>query len=308
MPVSETRVTCQLTQDLSFPQEFGIATPVGEPGGNRDEWIVGFVNSSPYISACLLGCWISDPLNNWFGRRGEIFITAIMLIATPIASGFTHSWQALAAVRLVMGVGVGAKAATVAMYCAEISPAAIRGALTMGWQLWTAFGIFLGFCANAAVKDTGKIAWRLQLGSAFIPAVPLAIGVLFCPESPRWYMKKGRITDAWTSMKKIRNTELQAARDLVSIALRYTKPDCPVLRLRPVCRGAKGHSRSHLHHSPDRMLHHPSLPSRHPCRFRRHARSTDVWHKHCKDQSQGALLTTTDGILLVHNLQRGRLN
>ncbi|RSH77572.1 uncharacterized protein EHS24_003132 [Apiotrichum porosum] len=200
--------------NLSFPQEFGIATPVGEPGGNRDEWIVGFVNSSPYISACLLGCWISDPLNNWFGRRGEIFITAIMLIATPIASGFTHSWQALAAVRLVMGVGVGAKAATVAMYCAEISPAAIRGALTMGWQLWTAFGIFLGFCANAAVKDTGKIAWRLQLGSAFIPAVPLAIGVLFCPESPRWYMKKGRITDAWTSMKKIRNTELQAARDL----------------------------------------------------------------------------------------------
>lgn len=88
---------------------------------------------------------VSDPLNNLFGRRGEIFITALCLIATPIASAFTHSWQALVAVRLVMGLGVGAKGATVPMYCAELSPAPIRGALTMGWQLWTAFGIFIGF-------------------------------------------------------------------------------------------------------------------------------------------------------------------
>ena len=31
------------------------------------------------------------------------------------------------------------------MYAAELAPANIRGALVMGWQLWTAFGIFLGF-------------------------------------------------------------------------------------------------------------------------------------------------------------------
>jgi len=36
-------------------------------------------------------------------------------------------------------------AATVPMYAAELAPANIRGALVMGWQLWTAFGIFLGF-------------------------------------------------------------------------------------------------------------------------------------------------------------------
>lgn len=69
----------------------------------------------------------------------------------------------------------------------------------MGWQLWVAFGIFLlvcgsafhgvvtdvrmhrGFSANLALYQTGRIAWRLQLGSAFIPAVPLIIGIYFCP-------------------------------------------------------------------------------------------------------------------------------
>lgn len=67
------------------------------------------------------------------------------------------------------------------MYAAENSPAVIRGALVMGWQMWTAFGIFLGFAANLVVYRVGKIAWRLQIGSAFIPAVPLALLVFFCP-------------------------------------------------------------------------------------------------------------------------------
>ena len=43
---------------------------------------------------------------------------------------------------------MGAKGATVPILAAENSPANIRGALTMTWQFWTAFGIFLGFVAN----------------------------------------------------------------------------------------------------------------------------------------------------------------
>jgi sugar porter (SP) family MFS transporter len=109
---------------------------------------------------------------------------------------------------------MGAKATTVPVFAAENTPAAIRGGLVMSWQLWTAFGIFLGVSANLALFRIGSIAWRLQLGSAFIPAIPLVIGIYFCPESPRWYMKKDRYHDAFQSLKRLRNTELQAARDL----------------------------------------------------------------------------------------------
>jgi len=109
---------------------------------------------------------------------------------------------------------MGCKASTVPIYAAENVPAVIRGGLVMCWQLWTAFGILLGFSANLAVRDTGSIAWRLQLGSAFIPAVPLLIGVFFCPESPRWYMKKGKYPQAYRSLLRLRNTPIQAARDL----------------------------------------------------------------------------------------------
>jgi hypothetical protein len=92
---------------------------------------------------------------------------------------------------------MGLKEVTVPVFSAEVAPANIRGGLVMTWQIWTAFGIFLGTCANLAVKDTGSIAWRLQLGSAFIPAVPLVIGIMFTPESPRWLMQKKRYRKAF---------------------------------------------------------------------------------------------------------------
>lgn len=129
-----------------------------------------------------------------------------------------------------MGIGIGAKNATVPIYSAEMAPARIRGALVMFWQLWVVAGklligapakqnanshsgIFLGFAANVIVKDTGAIAWRLQLGSAFIPSFILLIGIFFCPESPRWLMKHGKIAKGFRSMSKLRAHPIIAARD-----------------------------------------------------------------------------------------------
>ncbi|KAF5009990.1 hypothetical protein FDECE_3827 [Fusarium decemcellulare] len=193
--------------NLTFHEEFGIA------GKGRDEWIVGIVNAIIFLTAGLIGAFIVDPLNHYFGRRGEIFITAACLTATPIGSAFAKSWQGLFAARFVMGIGIGAKNATVPIYSAEMAPARVRGALVMFWQLWVVAGIFLGFCANVIVKDTGNIAWRLQLGSAFIPSFILMLGIFFCPESPRWLMKHGKHPEAFKSMCRLRAHPIIAARD-----------------------------------------------------------------------------------------------
>ncbi|KAF3045760.1 hypothetical protein E8E11_002009 [Didymella keratinophila] len=82
---------------------------------------------------------------------------------------------------------------------------------------FVAFGIILKFSANLVVVNTGDIAWRLQLRSACIPAVPLIIGIFFAPKSPRWLIKKGPYQKAYRSLLQLRNTPLQAARDLYFI-------------------------------------------------------------------------------------------
>lgn len=120
---------------------------------------------------------------------------------------------------------MGLKEVTVPVYSAENAPTVIRGALVMSWQVWTAFGIFLGTCANLAMVHTGPIAWRLQLGSAFIPAIPLLAGIYFCPESPRWLLTKKKHKKAYQSLLRLRNSPLQAARDLYYIQTQLLMED-----------------------------------------------------------------------------------
>jgi sugar porter (SP) family MFS transporter len=193
--------------NLGFPEEFGIHH------GATNEWIVGIINAIIFLTAGLIGAFIVDPLNKYLGRRGEIFLTALILTATPIWSGFAKSWQELFAARFVMGIGIGAKNATVPIFSAEMAPHRIRGALVMFWQLWVVAGIFLGFAANVIVKDVPRIAWRLQLGSAFIPSFFLALGIWFCPESPRWLMKNGKLAKGFNSMARLRAHNIIGARD-----------------------------------------------------------------------------------------------
>jgi len=118
--------------NLSFPTAFGIDSPSG-----LDPWIVGLVNAAPYYSAAILGCWLSDPLNFYLGRRATIFIAGIFCLFSVIGSGLSQTWPQLMVTRILMGIGMGTKASTVPIYAAENCPAAIRGALVMTWQMWT---------------------------------------------------------------------------------------------------------------------------------------------------------------------------
>ncbi|XWW95790.1 hypothetical protein V2A60_003757 [Cordyceps javanica] len=197
---------------IFFPSYYGI-------GGDsaREQILVGLINAAPYIGSAFIGCWLSDPLNNYFGRRGTIWFSAHFCIWPVIGSAFCHTWEQQLACRLLMGIGMGAKASTVPIYAAENAPTSIRGALVMSWQMWTAFGIMLGTAFNLAVFHVPHINWRLMLGAPFIPAVPLLVGIYLCPESPRWYMKKGRFADAWRAMSVLRFDEIQVARDVFYI-------------------------------------------------------------------------------------------
>jgi MFS family permease len=73
----------------------------------------------------------------------------------------------------------------------------------------------LGYIVDAALIDVRPtLNWRLMLGSTVIAPILVCAQVYFCPESPRWYLKKNRPRDAYHSFLRLRPTKLQAARDL----------------------------------------------------------------------------------------------
>ena len=56
--------------------------------------------------------------------------------------------------------------------------------------------------------------WRWMLASTAIPPMFVMAQVYLCPESPRWYMEKGRYDKAFHAFSRLRKHKLQAARDM----------------------------------------------------------------------------------------------
>ncbi|KAI1260780.1 hypothetical protein F5Y18DRAFT_419923 [Xylariaceae sp. FL1019] len=193
---------------------------IGDPDSQRDSWLLGLVNAAPYICCALAGCWLTEPLNNRFGRRGTVFISCLVSAAACFWQAFTNTWWHMFIARFFLGFGIGPKSATTPIFAAECSPPKLRGALVMQWQMWTAFGIFIGYVADLAFFGVPNLSgidglnWRLMMGSALIPAVIVCCLVSFTPESPRWYLTKNRHLDAYQSIQRLRYEKVQAARDL----------------------------------------------------------------------------------------------
>ncbi|KAF1834829.1 plastidic glucose transporter 4 [Decorospora gaudefroyi] len=187
--------------------------------GPEQVWLRGLLNGAPYLCSAVIGCWSNKPLNYYFGRRGTIFISCIISFITGIWMAVAQSWPNLLVARFFLGFAVGAKSSTTPVYAAESAPKTIRGALTMMWQMWTAFGIMLGFIVSVAFQKVTIIGgqyspWRWMLASTAIPPMIVCLQVYFCPESPRWYMEKGKFDKAFNSLCRLRKHKLQAARDM----------------------------------------------------------------------------------------------
>ncbi|EEB96638.1 hypothetical protein MPER_04195 [Moniliophthora perniciosa FA553] len=131
--------------NIFFTSQFGIDPNTEDVAlQGRNQWLLGLVNSAPYLCCAVLGCWLTDPLNRYLGRRGTIFVTAIFSFITCIWQGLTNSWWHLFISRFVLGIGIGPKSATVPVYAAECAPPAIRGALVMMCSLPSKHGLVFG--------------------------------------------------------------------------------------------------------------------------------------------------------------------
>ena len=199
---------------------FDLDFPRCEDDPWRFYWLFGLVNGAMYFSASVLGTWAADPLNNSLrlGRRGAIFVSAVISLLSVIGAACAQTWPQLLVCRFLLGISIGVKASTVPLLMAENSAKQIRGSLVLGWQMFDSFGIFLAYSSNLILNNVyGNLAWRLQVGSAMLPTLALLVLVYLCPESPRWYIKQGKFADAYKSACALRNTDLQAARDIYFI-------------------------------------------------------------------------------------------
>ena len=172
------------------------------------EMMQGWFTSS-IIIGCMIGAGISGFSSDAFGRKGVMIAAAVMFFVSAWGCGFAYGFYDLFAYRFLGGIGVGIASMVAPLYISEISPSHLRGRLVAVFQLAIVSGLFLSYLSNAMVRVapefipslfTGKTMgflfvqenWRGMFLVECLPAAVYFFALFFVPESPRWWVAKGR--------------------------------------------------------------------------------------------------------------------
>ncbi|KAH8728123.1 high affinity glucose transporter [Phaeosphaeriaceae sp. PMI808] len=173
--------------------------PRGPPFGPEGEACSGpSPNVQGGITAAMpggsfLGALVSGYLTDRLGRRRAIQIGCAVWMIGSIISCAAQNIGMLIAGRFINGFAVGICSAQVPVYVSELAPPSKRGRV-VGSQQWAiTWGILIMYYISyGCVYMEGARAFRIPWALQMVPAIVLAIGLVFLPESPRWLARHDR--------------------------------------------------------------------------------------------------------------------
>ncbi|ATY64328.1 MFS monosaccharide [Cordyceps militaris] len=180
--------------------EGATATKLSDPNTSL---IVSILSCGTFFGALIAG-----DMADWIGRKWTVIMGCVIYaigVAIQMITSPSHALGPIVAGRLIAGLGVGFESAIVILYMSEICPRKVRGALVSGYQFCITIGLML---ASIIVNYTSHLdntsSYRIPIGIQFPWAVILGGGLLFLPESPRYYIKKGKVQKAVSSIARLR--------------------------------------------------------------------------------------------------------
>jgi AAHS family 4-hydroxybenzoate transporter-like MFS transporter len=166
---------------------------------------ITFVMSSIGIMA---GALVSGPIGDRLGRKPVLLASLVLLTISSFACIHAPSIPVLAALRFITGLGIGTlMPASVALAC-DYVPERRRAGMIMVVFTGAPLGGFAGGQLVAQLLPTYGWTVIFMLGG-ILPLVLIPVVLFWLPESPRFLLKKGRLTPA--NLQLFRRLEIDPA-------------------------------------------------------------------------------------------------
>ncbi|ETN78367.1 transporter, major facilitator family protein [Necator americanus] len=146
----------------------------------------------------LFGAITYGHLGDYFGRRPVSFCGIFVGIVAGISSGFSPSWQVFAALRFVCGTSIACILVVFYTYIVELIRPEQRVFMRSFFNWGYARAVFTVVCMLCD-------HWRSAAIATSLLASPTLLAIAFLlPETPKWYLSKGRLADAKNSRARIK--------------------------------------------------------------------------------------------------------
>jgi putative MFS transporter len=163
-----------------------------------------FLGSSGVLGM-IVGAAIAGILADRFGRRTIVLCTLLIFSLGSFACGFALSYEMLLFFRFITGIGLGGELPVITSMVSEFSPIKSRGRNVVIVESFWAWGwIIASLVAYLCIPLYG---WRIAFFIGAVPALFAAALRFAIPESPRYLVSRGRLSEA---DKIVRTMEAQA--------------------------------------------------------------------------------------------------
>ena len=163
--------------------------------------LVSFLSLGTFIGA-LLAPLISDS----YGRKTTmIFSTFVVFMIGNSLQVAAGSMTILVVGRVLSGMSVGLISAAVPLYQSEAAQKSVRGAIISCYQWAITWGLLVASAVSQGTyKRMDASSYQIPIGLQYIWSFLLGVGILFLPESPRYYVFKDRLDKAAKSLSFLR--------------------------------------------------------------------------------------------------------
>ena len=160
----------------------------------------GILIGSSYVGQ-FIGALLFSYLAERVGRIPSAAIATGLMSVMSLACVTAWNFPMLLACRLIQGIGVGGEMPVAAAYISELSKARGRGRFFLLYEM--IFPIGLMATGQIGVWVVPAFGWQAIFWVGGIPGLIVTFLVAALPESPRWLISKGRLSEAEIVIKKI---------------------------------------------------------------------------------------------------------
>lgn len=170
----------------------------------------------------VFGGYAAGQFADVFGRKVLLYTAVVLSLSSSFALVFAPNLPVLFVSKLLLGLSVGLSTATPPLYVTENAPAHLRSTASSLTNVVIVLGFFCSSLTGyGASKIPGVWSFKLAFVMTFVVPALYLIGLPFFPESPVWFMKKGREADARKAIIRLygANTDVDARIEVIKSEL-----------------------------------------------------------------------------------------
>jgi putative MFS transporter len=172
---------------------------------------IGWIITSGYLGQ-LLGAVFFGSLAERYGRLRVLTLAVVVYALMNLACGFAWAPSALIAFRFIQGIGTGGEVPVAGAYINEFIGAHGRGRFFLLYEVIFVVGlVFAGLCGYVLVP---RIGWQAMFWVGAAPALVTIPLRFLMPESPRWLLQKGRLSEAERVIERMERDVVRSGKPL----------------------------------------------------------------------------------------------